>query len=197
MTTRSKRSTAATVRRGRAQCQGGTDRNPSQEPIDPRPSLEDYRGFRRRDRARIGCRGRRSQMGRTCRALDPAGDRARVGHGVPGCHCRERRAERYVGTVLPAIIVFGLGLSLTVAPLTATVLAAAPARHAGVASGINNAISRGAGLIAVAVVPGLAGLTGEACRGPGGFRGRLSRRHADERGVMCRRRRARVVADKR
>ena len=82
---------------------------------------------------------------------------------------RVQEASTYVGTVLPAIIVFGLGLSLTVAPLTATVLAAAPARHAGVASGINNAISRAAGLIAVALVPGLAGLTGEAYRTPAVF----------------------------
>jgi EmrB/QacA subfamily drug resistance transporter len=82
---------------------------------------------------------------------------------------RVQAASTYVGTVLPAIIVFGLGLSLTVAPLTATVLAAAPARYAGVASGINNAISRGAGLIAVALVPGLAGLTGEAYRTPAVF----------------------------
>jgi EmrB/QacA subfamily drug resistance transporter len=77
---------------------------------------------------------------------------------------RVQPGSSYVGTVLPGIVVFGVGLSLTVAPLTATVLAAAPAQHAGVASGINNAISRAAGLMAVAVVPGLAGLTGEAYR---------------------------------
>jgi MFS family permease len=79
---------------------------------------------------------------------------------------RVQPGSSYVGTVLPGIVVFGVGLSLTVAPLTATVLAAAPAQHAGVASGINNAISRAAGLMAVAVVPGLAGLTGEAYRDP-------------------------------
>jgi hypothetical protein len=50
--------------------------------------------------------------------------------------------------------------------LTATVLAAAAARHAGIASGVNNAISRGAGLVAVAVIPGLTGLTGDAYRDP-------------------------------
>ena len=55
----------------------------------------------------------------------------------------------YPGGVLPGLITFGLGLALTVAPLTATVLAAAATRHAGVASGVNNAISRGAGLIAL------------------------------------------------
>jgi predicted MFS family arabinose efflux permease len=75
----------------------------------------------------------------------------------------------YLSTVLPGLVVFGLGLSLTVAPLTATVLAAAPAKHAGIASGVNNAISRGAGLLAVAVIPGLAGLTGHAYRDPAVF----------------------------
>jgi MFS family permease len=87
---------------------------------------------------------------------------------------RVQPGDTYLGGVLPGVVVFGLGLTLTVAPLTATVLAAADARHAGVASGINNAISRGAGLIAVAVIPGLAGLTGDAYRDPavfaGGFR---------------------------
>jgi MFS family permease len=87
---------------------------------------------------------------------------------------RVQAGTSYLWTVLPGLIAFGLGLSLTVAPLTATVLAAAPARHAGVASGVNNAISRGAGLLAVAVIPGLVGLTGQAYRDPaaleGGFR---------------------------
>jgi EmrB/QacA subfamily drug resistance transporter len=75
----------------------------------------------------------------------------------------------YVDQVLPAVIVFGLGLSLTVAPLTATVLAAADVRQAGIASGVNNAVARAAGLIAVALVPALAGLTGAAYRHPLAF----------------------------
>jgi EmrB/QacA subfamily drug resistance transporter len=58
----------------------------------------------------------------------------------------------YVTQVLPGVIVFGLGLSMTVAPLTATVLAGAPAHHSGIASGVNNAVARVAGLLAVAVV---------------------------------------------
>jgi EmrB/QacA subfamily drug resistance transporter len=74
--------------------------------------------------------------------------------------------DSYVGSVLPAVIVFGLGLTLVVAPVTATVLAAADARHAGIASGINNAVSRVAGLLAVAVLPLVAGLTGDAFYDP-------------------------------
>jgi EmrB/QacA subfamily drug resistance transporter len=58
----------------------------------------------------------------------------------------------YLTEVLPAVIVFGLGLSAMVAPLTATVLDSVEERHAGVASGINNGISRVAGLLAIAVI---------------------------------------------
>jgi len=64
----------------------------------------------------------------------------------------------YLADVLPAVVVFGLGLSLTVAPLTATVLASAPVRHAGIASGVNNAVARAAGLLAVAALPAASGL---------------------------------------
>ncbi|MFC4002069.1 MFS transporter [Prauserella oleivorans] len=72
----------------------------------------------------------------------------------------------YVGTVLPAVTVFGLGLATVVAPVTATVLAAAPDRHAGVASGVNNAIARSGNLLAVAVLPAVAGLSGAAYSDP-------------------------------
>jgi EmrB/QacA subfamily drug resistance transporter len=58
----------------------------------------------------------------------------------------------YLTDLLPALVVFGLGLSLTVAPLTATVLAAADEHNAGIASGVNNAIARVAGLVAIAAV---------------------------------------------
>ncbi len=68
----------------------------------------------------------------------------------------------YVADVLPAVLLFGLGLSMTVAPLTATVLASADERHAGVASGVNNATARAAGLLAVAGLPAVVGLSGSA-----------------------------------
>ncbi len=74
--------------------------------------------------------------------------------------------DSYLASVLPAVIVFGLGLVLVVAPVTATVLAAADARHSGIASGINNAVARVAGLLAVAVLPLIGGLTGDSFYDP-------------------------------
>ncbi len=75
-------------------------------------------------------------------------------------------AGGYWLTILPAVVVFGLGLSITVAPLTATVLAAAGPEHAGIASAINNDVARAAGLIAVATLPLVAGITGRAALDP-------------------------------
>ncbi|WP_395728032.1 MFS transporter [Nakamurella sp.] len=72
----------------------------------------------------------------------------------------------YLGAVLGPMLLFGLGLSTTVAPLTSTVLAAAPDHQAGVASAINNDVARVAGLIAVAVLPALAGLSPAAYADP-------------------------------
>jgi EmrB/QacA subfamily drug resistance transporter len=76
---------------------------------------------------------------------------------------------RYLTDVLPAMTVFGLGLAIMVAPLTAAVLAAAPDENAGIASGVNNAVARAAGLFAVATLPALTGLTGQAYEDPAMF----------------------------
>ncbi len=79
--------------------------------------------------------------------------------GVSGQH-------GYWVEVLPGLLVFSLGLVTLVAPLTATVLAAAPDRLAGTASGVNNALARTGSLLAVAALPALVGITGAAYRVP-------------------------------
>lgn len=63
----------------------------------------------------------------------------------------------YAEAVLPALLVFSAGLTLTVAPLTATALASAPERQAGMASGVNNAVARTGQLLAVALIPLIGG----------------------------------------
>jgi EmrB/QacA subfamily drug resistance transporter len=68
--------------------------------------------------------------------------------------------------ILPGVTLVGLGLSMTVAPLTGTVLAAAPDELAGTASGVNNAVARTAGLLAVAALPALVGLSGSEYASP-------------------------------
>jgi EmrB/QacA subfamily drug resistance transporter len=75
----------------------------------------------------------------------------------------------YLTEVLPAVVVFGLGLAINVAPLTSTVLAAVPPEHAGMASAVNNDVARAASLIVVAVLPAAAGLTGAAYLHPAQF----------------------------
>lgn len=62
--------------------------------------------------------------------------------------------------VLPRVLLLGLGLGVTVAPVTSTALSSVPERHSGAASGINNAIARLATLLVVAGLPGAAGLSG-------------------------------------
>ncbi len=83
----------------------------------------------------------------------------------------------YWRDVVPGVALFGLGLTLVVAPLTASVLAAVEDRFAGVASGFNNAASRAGGLLAVAALPLLVGLSGtgyeQAGELTGAYRGAL------------------------
>ncbi|HLX89277.1 MAG TPA: DHA2 family efflux MFS transporter permease subunit [Acidimicrobiales bacterium] len=75
---------------------------------------------------------------------------------------RTSDTSSYVSGVLPAVIVFGLGLAITVAPLTATAMSSVPGDHAGLASAVNNEVARVGGLVAVAVLPALAGIGGDA-----------------------------------
>lgn len=75
----------------------------------------------------------------------------------------------YARGVLPGVVVVGLGLSTTVAPLTAAVLAGIEPSAAGIASGVNNAVARFAGLLAVALLPLAGGITGEGAQFSGGF----------------------------
>ncbi|TNM69202.1 MFS transporter [Streptomyces sp. NP160] len=74
--------------------------------------------------------------------------------------------DAYATAVLPGVLVMGLGFAAFVAPLTAGVLAAAPAELAGAASGVNNAVARTAGLLAVAALPAVVGLSGSAYTDP-------------------------------
>jgi EmrB/QacA subfamily drug resistance transporter len=74
-------------------------------------------------------------------------------------YTRIQPGRSYVEAVLPGAVVFGLGVTALVAPLTATVLGSVSGHQAGIASGVNNAVARLAALLAVAVLPGLAGIT--------------------------------------
>jgi len=75
----------------------------------------------------------------------------------------------YVLDIAPGMVVVGLGLALLVAPLTSTVLAAAPEHRAGIASGINNAVARTGALLAVAALPFVVGLSGREYDDPVAF----------------------------
>lgn len=112
---------------------------------------------------------------RSGRFAQRVGPRWLMTAGISGCAFGMALMARiglhasYLTDVLPAVVIFGLGLSLTVAPLSATVLASAEVRHAGVASGVNNAVARAAGLVAVAAIPAAVGLGAASYHQPARF----------------------------
>lgn len=75
----------------------------------------------------------------------------------------------YVAEILPGSLLQGFGMAIVVAPLTATVLGAAPDALAGIASGVNNAVARAAQLLAVAALPVAVGLSGDDYEDPVAF----------------------------
>lgn len=74
-------------------------------------------------------------------------------------YARVGQGSTYLADVLPATLVMALGLSLTIAPLTATVLSSAGEENAGMASAVSNTVARTAGLLAVAILPAAVGLS--------------------------------------
>jgi hypothetical protein len=74
--------------------------------------------------------------------------------------------DTYLPGVLPSLIVFGVGLAALITPITATVLASVDSQHSGIASAVNNALSRLGQMIAVAALPLAAGLSGTAFEDP-------------------------------
>jgi hypothetical protein len=76
----------------------------------------------------------------------------------------------YWTVVFPVAVLFGLGLAALLPPLTASAMNSAPDSLAGLASGVNNAVARVAGLLWIAALPPLTGLTGAAYTDPAKFR---------------------------
>jgi Na+/melibiose symporter-like transporter len=77
--------------------------------------------------------------------------------------------DAYATSVLPGVIVFGIGMTIFVAPLTTAVLGAVPDERAGIASAVNNAAARLAQLLSSAALPAAAGLSASTAVGPGAF----------------------------
>lgn len=106
-----------------------------------------------------------ARMGRLAQRIGPRLPMS-LGPAVAACGLalmtRVGPSSPYATTVLPAVLLFALGLSITVAPLTSTVLAAGGDDRSGVSSAINNAVARTAGLVAVAVIPAAAGISAGA-----------------------------------
>ncbi len=79
------------------------------------------------------------------------------------------RGDGYLESVLPGVVVFGIGMTIFVAPLTTAVLGALPDEQAGIASAVNNAAARLAQLLSSAALPVAAGLSASTAVGPGAF----------------------------
>jgi EmrB/QacA subfamily drug resistance transporter len=77
-------------------------------------------------------------------------------------YARIDASGNYLIEVLPAVLLFGFGMATTVAPLTATALSSAPEEKTGLASAVNNTVARTGSLLAVALLPALAGITGDS-----------------------------------
>ena len=99
---------------------------------------------------------------------------------------RRRRARPTWSRSCPGSLLQGLGMAVTVAPLTATVLGAAPDALAGIASGVNNAVARAAQLLAVAALPVAVGLSGDDYAEPAAFTERVPAGDDDLRGAVRR-----------
>ena len=103
-----------------------------------------------------------ARVGRLAQRIGPRLPMA-LGPSVAGAgfilYTRVGQGSAYLNDVLPATLVMALGLSLTIAPLTATALSSAGQENAGVASAVNNTVARTAGLLSVAVLPAAVGLS--------------------------------------
>jgi EmrB/QacA subfamily drug resistance transporter len=84
-------------------------------------------------------------------------------------YARIDASGNYLIEVLPAVLLFGFGMAATVAPLTATALSSAPEEKTGLASAVNNTVARTGSLLAVALLPALAGITGDSYLHPAVF----------------------------
>jgi MFS family permease len=113
--------------------------------------------------------------GASGRLAQRIGPRPQIVAGCLACAVASMLAVRvgphagYWTVIFPVAVLFGLGLASLLPPLTATAMNSAPDSLAGLASGVNNAVARVAGLLWIAALPPLTGLTGAAYTDPARF----------------------------